>query len=220
MESYLRAQNKMNDGIIKKVFSADEIERFSKSDFCWADNRCRRTLSKRNVTKGNIYQFDFGKNYIPEMSYEHRGLVVGVKKKLLYVLPIFSYKSDKHTDVYHPVEFPNSKSDLYLLKNSEFPFIKHDSVLKLNDLRTVSINRILYQQPGRIDPASETYKVIILLVLKKYFPDFYYDFQMRGRNLDSASDRIKDLEEENVKLKQEIVNLNASKEQNGDSFLN
>lgn len=175
MESYLRAQNKMNDGIIKKVFSADEIERFSKSDFCWADNRCRRTLSKRNVTKGNIYQFDFGKNYIPEMSYEHRGLVVGVKKKLLYVLPIFSYKSDKHTDVYHPVEFPNSKSDLYLLKNSKFPFIKHDSVLKLNALRTVSINRILYQQPGRIDPASETYKVIILLVLKKYFPDFYYD---------------------------------------------
>lgn len=220
MESYLRAQNKMNDGIIKKVFSADEIERFSKSDFCWADNRCRRTLSKRNVTKGNIYQFDFGKNYIPEMSYEHRGLVVGVKKKLLYVLPIFSYKSDKHSDVYHPVHFPDSKSDLYLLKNSEFPFIKHDSVLKLNALRTVSINRILYQQPGRIDPASETYKVIILLVLKKYFPDFYYDFQMRGRNLDSASDRIKDLEEENVKLKQEIVNLNASKEQNGDSFLN
>ena len=25
------------------------------------------------------------------MSYEHRGLVIGAKQKLLYVLPIFSY---------------------------------------------------------------------------------------------------------------------------------
>lgn len=49
-------------------------------------------------------------------------------------------------NVYHPIDNPNSRSDLYLLKNSECPFIQHDSVLKLNDLRTLSVNRILYKQ--------------------------------------------------------------------------
>lgn len=207
MESYLQAQNKMNEGIIKKVFGADEIERFSKSDYCWADNRVSRPISKRNVAKGNIYQFDFGKNYIPEMSYEHRGLVIGVKKKLLYVLPIFSFKADKHTDVFHPLDHPGSKSDLYLLKSSEFPFIKRDSVLKLNDLRTVSINRILYQHSGRIDPASDAYNTIVSLVLRKCFPDFYHDYEKQGQDLEDTLSRVRSLEEENEKLKQEMGRL-------------
>ena len=42
----------------------------------------------RNITKTNelvlsgavgndeIYQFEFGKNFVPEMSYEHRGLIL------------------------------------------------------------------------------------------------------------------------------------------------
>lgn len=77
------------------------------------------------------------------MSYEHRGLVIGVNKRLLYVLPIFSYDPKKHSDVYHPQDNPKSKSDLYLLKSSDYSFIQHDSVLKLNDIRTMSINRIL-----------------------------------------------------------------------------
>lgn len=94
------------------------------------------------------------------MSYEHRGLVIGVKQRLLYVLPIFSYNPAKHPDVYHPVDFPDSTSDMFLLKNSDFSFISHDSVLKLNDIRTVSVNRILYQQPGAIPLSSDTYKKI------------------------------------------------------------
>lgn len=110
------------------------------------------------------------------MSYEHRGLVIGVKQKLLYVLPIFSYDPAKHPDVYHPTDNPDFKSDIFLLKSSEFPFINHDSVLKLNDIRTVSINRILYQQNDIISPSSDTYKQIEQLVLQKYFPSFYYDY--------------------------------------------
>ena len=74
------------------------------------------------------------------MSYEHRGLVIGVKQRLVYVLPIFSYNQAKHPDVYHPVDFPDSRSDLFLLKNSDFSFISHDSVLKLNAIRTVSLS--------------------------------------------------------------------------------
>ena len=87
MKEYLKAQNKMNESIIENVFSSDELHRFSKSDSRRAENR-KKKLFQKPVKKGEIYQFEFGKNYIPEMSYEHRGLVIGVKQKLLYVLPI------------------------------------------------------------------------------------------------------------------------------------
>ncbi len=103
LNEYLKAQNKTNEDIINGSFSADELNRFSKSDYRWADNRFKN-FQFRTVRKGEIYQFEFGKNYTPEMSYEHRGLVIGTKKKLLYVLPSFSYNPQKHIDVYHPVE--------------------------------------------------------------------------------------------------------------------
>ena len=88
MSEYLKAQNKTNETIIAGMFNSDELHRFSKSDYRWADNRTK-PFQHRTVKKGDIYQFEFGKNYIPVMSYEHRGLVIGIKKKLLYVLPIF-----------------------------------------------------------------------------------------------------------------------------------
>ena len=73
---------------------------------------------------------------------------------------------------------PECKSDWYLLKASEYNFIKHDSVLKLNDLRTVSVNRILYhQKDGKIEVSSEMYKCIEKLVITKYFPTFMYEFE-------------------------------------------
>lgn len=201
MNEYLKAQNKTNETIIAGSFSADELNRFSKSDSRWADNR-KKQFQFRKVKKGEIYQFEFGKNYIPEMSYEHRGLVIGVKKKLLYVLPIFSYISAKHPDVFHPIDFPSSQSDLFLLKSREFSFLTHDSVLKLNDIRTVSINRILYQHTGRIDPNSDTYKQIESLSLKKYFPEFCHESAQK----DAA---IATLNEENKKLKEALLSLQS-----------
>ena len=99
----MKAQNKTNDAVLANAFRHDELDRFSKSDYRWADNRSK-PFRHRPVKKGEIYQFEFGKNFQPEMPYEHRGLVIGVKQKLLYVLPIFSYNPDKHPDVYHLVE--------------------------------------------------------------------------------------------------------------------
>ena len=213
MKEYLKAQSKTNEIIVANTVKPDELDRISKSDFRWADNR-NKSFQHRPVKKGEIYQFEFGKNYIPEMSYEHRGLVIGIKQRLLYVLPIFSYDPKKHSDVYHPVDFPASKSDLFLLKSDDFSFISHDSVLKLNDIRTVSINRILYQQSGRIDPASDTYKQIEALALIKYFPDFSHHYAQDKKPIEFLKDQIavltdakKNLEEENEKLKAEIDTL-------------
>ena len=200
MREYIKNITKTNDLVLDGTLGSDEINRFAKSDYRWADNK-RKDFQTRKVRKGEIYQFEFGKNFIPEMSYEHRGLIIGVNKKLLYVLPIFSYNPQKHKDVYHPIDNNNSKSDLYLLKSSDYLFIQHDSVLKLNDIRTISINRILYQQKdGRIDIEYLEYKAIEELVLNKYFPGFLYEFK------NCISDK-QQLESELCKQKQEITEL-------------
>ena len=208
MKEYLNAQNKMNESIIENVFSSDELHRFSKSDFRWAENR-KKKLRQKPVKKGEIYQFEFGKNYIPEMSYEHQGLVIGVKQKLLYVLPIFSYDPLKHLDVYHPVDYPESHSDLFLLKSSEFS----------NDIRTVSINRILYQQSGRIPPDSDTYKQIETLTIQKYFPTFYYSYKQNLQTIQTLSEQLQkanmdkeNLQSENEQLKAEIASIKEQRE--------
>ena len=206
MKEYLRAQNKTNDTVISGSFSTDELDRFSKSDYRWADNRSKQYRHKP-VKKGEIYQFEFGKNFQPEMSYEHRGLVIGVKQKLLYVLPIFSYNPSKHTDVYHPVDFPNSTSDMFLLKNSDFSFISHDSVLKLNDIRTVSVNRILYQQSGVIPLSSDTYKKIEELVMQKYFPSFMHEFKKMEQDKCAVETSLKEKESELATLSSENESL-------------
>ena len=200
MREYIKNITKTNDLVLDGTLGSDEINRFAKSDYRWADNK-RKDFQTRKVRKGEIYQFEFGKNFIPEMSYEHRGLVIGVNKKLLYVLPICSYSPQKHKDVYHPIDNNKSKSDLYLLKSSDYLFIQHDSVLKLNDIRTISINRILYQQKdGRIDIESLEYKAIEELVLNKYFPGFLYEFK------NCISDK-QQLEAEVHRQKQEIAEL-------------
>lgn len=200
MREYIKNITKTNDLILDRTIGDDEISRFAKSDYRWADNK-RKSFQTRKVRKGEIYQFEFGKNFIPEMSYEHRGLVIGVNKKLLYVLPIFSYNPQKHQDAYHRIDNNTSKSDLYLLKSSDYLFIEHDSVLKLNDIRTVSINRILYQQrDGRLDIESLEYKTIEELVLNKYFPSFLYEFK-------NCILEKEQLEEEICKRKQEITEL-------------
>lgn len=172
-----------------------EIDRFAESEIYWTRNKNKKLHKRANIKKGDVCQFEFGKNFPPEMSYEHRGLVIGNSENiLLYVLPIFSYNEDipLHQEAYHPIDNPdNPKSNYYLLKPEEFSFIKHKSLLKLNDIRTVSVSRIKYKQTkGKIDINSDTYKNIEKLVLEKYFSNFAYQY--------------KQLEEENKQLKIEL----------------
>lgn len=213
MIEYIKAQKETDDAIINGVFDADELYRFSNSEIRWVENKTK-LYPTRHIKKGEVYQIEFGKNFAPEMSYEHRGLVIGVKNKLLHVLPIYSYNPKKHLDVYHPNDFPNTKSDMYLLKKSEFTWLKHDSILKLNDLRTVSINRVLYQHKGGyIKPASKTYKIIESLVIKKYFAEFYHEFEEDKKTIEKIKEENKSLEnkvkelEEKAKILEEKIDV-------------
>ena len=111
-----------------------------------------------------------------------------------------------------------NNSDTGKLKKGEiyqFEFGKnYDSVLKLNDIRTVSINRILYQQNGMIATISNKNKQIEPLVLKKYFPSFYYDYnqfqpkavllEKQQKGNDAA---LKELTSKNEELKEQIAAL-------------
>lgn len=192
MEKYIKALTALNNVALKS--NSDELDRFAESDVHWANNK-NKTIPTRKVKKGNIYQFEFGKNYMPEMSYEHRGLVIGVSGKLLYVLPIFSFdpNNTKHLNAYHQQDNPNRKADLFLMKASEFGFLKHDSVLKLNDIRTVSFLRIKYKQSnGFLDPKSTAYQTIIQLVFEKYFYNFAYNLDALQKQCDSLVEELKE----------------------------
>jgi len=86
-----------------------------------------------------------------------------------------------------------------LLKSSEFSFIKHDSVLKLSDLRTVSVNRKIYSHCEKMDINGATYKEIENLVLQKYFYAFHFEFTK--------------LQNEYEKLQKEYDTIKAEKEE-------
>jgi len=109
------------------------------------------------------------------------------------------------------IDFPNSKSDMFLLKNSDFSFIKHDSILKLNDIRTVSMNRILYKQDGTIPINSDIYKKIEELVVEKIFSDYVFNYKKIQTKMDEYIKLLDQKESnehtlilENQKLKDEI----------------
>lgn len=177
----------------------DDLDRFAESDIFWAENRSGNFVN-RQIKKGDIFQFEFGKNYIPEMSYEHRGLVIGKSGKLLYVLPICTYRSSNpdHKNAYHPIDNPDPSSKYYILKQTEFQFLTHDSVLKLDDLRTVSAKRIKYQQHGSINNTSDIYKNIERMCLRKCFPQFSYE-------LDALNQENAKLQKENDELKSKLT---------------
>ena len=208
MEKYIKSITALNNATLYNK-NTDDIERCAEADIFWAKNKGKPLLN-RIIKKGSVYQFEFGKNYVPEMSYEHRGLVIGVSGKLLYVLPICSYNPSKeeHTDAYHPVDNPKTKSNYFLLKQSECPFLTHNSVLKLNDIRTVSIARIKYKQDnGYLDPQSDTYKAIEKIVFSKYFYKYSYDYNQLVEENKKLNEEIEKLKTLNLELQEEVKAL-------------
>lgn len=96
-------------------------------------------------------------------------------------------------------------------------FSKSDYLLKLNDIRTVSVNRILYQQSGSIPTSSGTYQKIEELALLKYFPEFVHRYSLIEQRTNAAESALKEREsdcqtliKENEELKKQIENLNKN----------
>ena len=198
MKKYIKSISALNE-LTLSLKDPSEAERYAESDLFWSASK-RKPIQNRAVKKGEVYQFEFGKNLPPEMSYEHRGLVIGISGKLLYVLPICSYntKIPEHQNAIHPTDNPNGKSNYFLLKGSEFQFLTHDSVLKLNDLRSLSFSRIKYRQnSGLIPPSSDTYRLIEYHAFSRHFPTYSYEYNQ--------------LKEQNTQLRTSLAEAEASK---------
>lgn len=207
MKKYIESLSKLNDLTISTSVTDEEINRYSESDIFWAKHKTGFT-SKHIVRKGEIYQFEFGKNYVPEMSYEHRGLVIGISQKLLYVLPIYSYKTSSHKNPpLHIIDNPTGNSDFYLLKKSEFSFLRRDSIVKLNDIRTVSDARIKYSHNTSIPPNSDTYKFIEDSVFKRYFPSISFNYDKLKLNYENIVKQSEADRELMKNLQQQIIDL-------------
>lgn len=209
--NYLKSINKMNDLVQNKKIKDDEIKKYSESDIYWANNKSKSIKSKNlKLKKGEVLQIEFGKNFEPELAYEHRGLILGINQKLIYVLPICSYNSNnpQHVNAYHPIDNNNDiNNNFYLLKASEYNFIKHDSVLKLNDLRTISVLRIKYKYKDcYIDSNTDTFKEITKMCFKKYFPTISYDYDKLKEENDKLKDKILELENKINLLNKDIEN--------------
>lgn len=216
MEKYIKSITALNS-LTLSTGNKDEVDRYAESDIFWAVNKCNRLLN-RQVKRGNIYQFEFGKNFVPEMSYEHRGLVIGSSGKLLYVLPICSYneKNPDHKNAYHPTDNPTSKSNYFLLKGSEYAFLKRDSVLKLNDIRTVSVARIKYKQGnGYIDPTSDTYKAIERIVFTKYFSDYSFHYDRLNSENANLTEQLNEMKSKYEAAEEKIASMKEMLEKQG-----
>ena len=171
--------------------SGDEYNRLGLSNYRWANNK-QKQLPRRNIKRGSVFQFDFGMNSVPEMSYEHRGIVIGLRNNLLYVLPVFTYQANKHQkDLFDPIN--NRNGNLYRIDPADHPFIKHASIIKLDDIRCVSVSRIVYSHNYRMDIQSDEYKTIERAALSNIFPQYDY--------------LLKTLEKENAFLKYKIKQL-------------
>ena len=57
MKEYLKAQSKTNEIIVGNAISADELDRFSKSDFRWADREFPKVCVNLYTDVRYTYQY-------------------------------------------------------------------------------------------------------------------------------------------------------------------
>ena len=64
MERYIKSITALNELTLRlRNANQNEIDRYAESDIFWSANKSKQ--SSRRVSKGNIYQIEFGKNYVP-----------------------------------------------------------------------------------------------------------------------------------------------------------
>lgn len=165
------------------------LKRISASEEFWLTSDTINFPFASNFKKGDVLLLEFGKNIKPELSFIHMGIVINAKGKYLYVLPITTYSVNNpgHRHAYHPLKNNNNYcKEFALMEKSEFSFLDHDSVLKLNDLRTISTKRFI-RNIAYIDTHSDFYKNILNLSFSQIYPSLYTEIY----NLKTENDDLK-----------------------------
>ena len=143
----LKASKAYKDYAIKVVTGYDYTIHYNVGDVCWVE---------------------FGNNLMPEMSYRHMALIVRRYDKMYYVIPITSISTSNRlmSNAYHPTENPTGNDSYFLLKAVEHSFLNHNSVLKMAEVKGVSVKRILSKNGTITAPLFE-------VIEKKYFSRFF-----------------------------------------------
>lgn len=178
----------------KSIATNQSFDKKNINQIIAAINTWRKTCRNNPVIKcktGEVYRIEFGLAYKPELAFEHRGIIIGKKDNLYYVVPITTVNEKIHNNPYH-IDNPTGDIRYFLLKAFECDFLDHDSVIKCNDIKTVSYLRIK-QKVGSI-PNPLLY-AIKRVTLKNVFPTIDYDYNV--------------LKDENKKLKAEIDALKS-----------
>lgn len=118
---------------------------------------------------GDVCWVEFGNNLAPEMSYLHMAVIMKRYDKTYYVLPITTYdvRNSLMVNAYHPIDNQTGNNSYFLMKSIEYPFLMHDSVLKLAELKPISIKRIK-SRCGSV--SSNNFDIINNLVFCRLFP--------------------------------------------------
>lgn len=177
-----------------KKIKLDEINKIAFALRNYSNAKRTGFSYKTKIRKGDVCRIDLGFNVEPEMSYQHMCIIFGKHNHLYQVCPITTLNpSNKfHRNAFHPIHNKLGNKNFYLLKQIDFPmFLAHDSVLKCEDIRSISEKRIL---SNITNISSHTlYKSIIDCIHYINFPEFNYEIDF--------------LKEENMKMKQTLKNL-------------
>lgn len=92
------------------------------------------------IRAGDICYIDFGQAYLNETGYQHFGLIVGVYRRKLLVIPMTS-NEDQYRKAYDPVHNPKGKK--HLMRLGKAGEMNRDSVLFLNDMKFLSSARVI-----------------------------------------------------------------------------
>lgn len=177
-----------------KKIKFDEINKISFSLKNYSIAKRTGFRYKTKIRKGDICRIDLGFNVEPEMSYQHMCIILGKHNHLYQVCPITTLNSTNkfHMNAFHPIHNKSGNKNFYLLKQTEFSsFLAHDSVLKCEDIRSISEKRIL----ANITNISShpLYKNIMDCIHYIIFPEFNYEIDY--------------LKEENMKMKKALNDL-------------
>lgn len=146
--------------------------------------------------KWDVCWIQWGNNLEPEMSYKHMGVIFKVDNKQVYAFPITTFNIANHqiANAYHPIDNPCGNKMYYKIKPSEYSFLFHDSVIKLTELKVLSVKRII----------SKCGTLAAFVSIRNDITDIILDYLFHEKN-----NEIKRINKESslLKLKLELKNI-------------
>lgn len=155
----------------------------------WIIGRNEKKKSKKYLS-GTIIEVEFGLSYKTETPYRHSAIVIKDLTNKVLVVPSTS-KQEFIKRAYHPIDNPNG--DIHFRKVDENDNFDHECVLTLNDMRTISKNRII-SICGFIETQDKNclYKEIKQNLLKIYFDEEIQEYESKIHELNDDINSYKE----------------------------